>query len=156
MAGYIQEIRRKIGHDRLIAVGAGVFVYRDGKVLLQRRRDNHCWAMHGGCVEVGEAVEDAARRELLEETGLVAGRLTLLGVFSGEDMLYTYPNGDNIYIIGVTYVCTDFSGEPLPETEEAAELRWFAMDGLPDAVTPPDRKPLAAFAAYVKREEGFV
>ena len=37
---YIESLRRKIGHDEIIAVGAGVFPVRDGKVLLQRRRDN--------------------------------------------------------------------------------------------------------------------
>jgi ADP-ribose pyrophosphatase YjhB (NUDIX family) len=54
-------IRKKIGHDRLIAVGAGVFVYKDGKVLLQKRKDNLCWALHGGVVEMGEGVEEAAK-----------------------------------------------------------------------------------------------
>ena len=40
---YIESLRRKIGHDEVIAVGAGVFPVREGKVLLQRRRDNGCW-----------------------------------------------------------------------------------------------------------------
>ncbi|XOK59681.1 NUDIX hydrolase [Paenibacillus elgii] len=101
MAGYISNIRKKIGHERLIVTAAGVIIYKDGKVLLQKRRDNHCWAMHGGGVEIGETVEETAKRELLEETGLIANDLELLGVFSGEDRLYTYPNGDEVYTIGI-------------------------------------------------------
>ena len=40
------------------------------------------YALPGGFVEVGETVEDACRRELMEETGVRAGRLQLLGVYS--------------------------------------------------------------------------
>ncbi|MCL2461896.1 MAG: NUDIX hydrolase [Defluviitaleaceae bacterium] len=148
MTNYIAGMRKKIGHDRLMFVGASVFVYKDGKVLLQKRRDNGCWAQHGGCVEIGEAVEDAARRELFEETGLTAGKLELLGVFSGNDTMYAYPNGDQVYIIDVAYVCRDFSGELLPETDETAELKWFDIGEIPENISPPDIKPMAAFVEW--------
>ncbi|TDF89425.1 NUDIX hydrolase [Paenibacillus piri] len=149
--GYIQNIRKKIGHDRLIAVGAGVFVYKDGKVLLQKRKDNLCWALHGGGVEMGEGVEDAAKRELFEETGLVANKLELLGIFSGDDRMYTYPNGDEVYLIGIIYVCNDFSGELLSETDETLELKWFDIDNLPQEISPPNIKPLESFVQFIKR-----
>lgn len=147
---YVQAMRARIGHERLLLVGAGVFVYRDDKVLLQKRRDSGCWADHGGCVELGERVEDAARRELREETGLIARGLTLLGVFSGEDMLHTYPNGDEASIVSILYVCDDFEGEPLPETDETLCLQWFDLDALPENISPPSRRPLAAFVEYVR------
>ncbi len=140
-----------MGHNRIIIVGAGVFVFKNGRVLLQKRRDNHCWAMHGGGVEIGERVEDAAKRELYEETGLTANKLGLLGVFSGENMMYTYPNGDEVCIIGVSYVCGDFSGELLAETDETTELRWFDIDNLPKDISPPDKEPMRAFVEYAKR-----
>lgn len=150
MSEYIQNIRRKIGHDRLIAVGAGVFVYRQGQVLLQKRKDNHCWGIHGGAVEIGETTEEAAKRELWEETGLIANKLELLGVFSGKDMLYTYPNGDEVYIIGINYVCRDFSGDLLSETDETLGLQWFDIYELPQEINPLDKKPLQAFINYIK------
>lgn len=150
MNNYIRNIRSKIGHDRLIVVGAGVFVYRDGKILLQKRRDNHCWAIHGGAVEMGETTEEAAKRELREETGLTAHKLELLGVFSGEEMMYTYPNGDEVYIIGVNYVCRDFSGSMLTETDETLNLEWFDINELPEDISPPDKAPLKAFVDYIR------
>lgn len=61
MTEYIKNMRKYIGHDTLILTGAGVFIHKDGKLLLQRRRDNNCWADHGGCVEIGEQVEEAAK-----------------------------------------------------------------------------------------------
>lgn len=155
MDGYVKEMRRKIGTDMLMFAGAGIFLYQDGKVLLQRRRDNGCWSDHGGCIEIGETAEEAARRELFEETGLVAGKLSLLGVFTGKEMLYTYPNGDQAYIIGISYICEDFSGELLAETNETAELRWFDVNRLPEEISPPVRKPMAAFAKWAqKRHDG--
>jgi 8-oxo-dGTP pyrophosphatase MutT (NUDIX family) len=54
-------------------VGADVLVQcGEGEVLLQLRRDGRYWSMPGGALEPGESLEDAARRELQEETGLVA------------------------------------------------------------------------------------
>lgn len=149
---YVKAMRARIGHDRLMLVGAGVIVYRDGKILLQRRRDNGCWADHGGCVELGESVEAAARRELLEETGLTAGGLTLVGIFSGKDMYFTYPNGDEAYIISVIFLCDDFSGEPLPDNEETTCLQWFALDDLPQDIdiSPPSRRAVAACVQFIQ------
>lgn len=137
MTNYVRKIRKHIGHDPLILVGVGVFIHKDGKLLLQKRRDNNCWADHGGCVEIGEAVEETAKRELYEETGLIANRLELIGVFSGKNMMYTYPNGDNVYIIGISYLCEDYSGIPLTETNETTDLQWFDINSLPENISPP-------------------
>jgi 8-oxo-dGTP diphosphatase len=56
-----------------------------GRLLLIRRGNppfkGH-YALPGGFVDVGETVEDACRRELMEETGVKAGRLELIGVYS--------------------------------------------------------------------------
>ena len=151
MQEYIRNIRKKVGPDRIIIVGAGVFVYKEGKVLLQKRKDNLCWALHGGCVEIGEKVEDAAKRELREETGLIANKLELLGVFSGESMMYTYPNGDEVCIISIIYVCHDFSGELLSETDETSELKWFDINNLPKNISPPNVEPMNAFVEYMQQ-----
>jgi len=144
---YIKYIREKVGHDRVILVGSGVFLYKDNKLLLQRRKDNSRWAIHGGAVNIGENVEDAAKRELKEETGLIANKLELFGVFSGENMMYTYANGDEVYIIAVTYLCNDFSGELHPEADEVLELKWFDIDNLPKDISPIDIDAINAFVA---------
>lgn len=142
MIEYIKSMRKYIGQETLMLVGAGIFIHRDGKLLLQKRRDNGCWSDHGGCVEIGEKVEDTAKRELFEETGLIAHNIELLGVFSGQDMMYTYPNGDKVYIIGISYLCEDYSGVPLTETEETTDVKWFSIDALPENISPPVVEPL--------------
>jgi ADP-ribose pyrophosphatase YjhB (NUDIX family) len=54
----------------------------DGIVLIERKNPPHGWALPGGFVDYGERVEDAARREAQEETGLDVELTALLGVYS--------------------------------------------------------------------------
>lgn len=157
--GYIMELRQVVGHRKLLMPGAGVFPIRDGKVLLQKRRDNGLWADHGGSVELSEKVEDAARREMLEETGLVAGELTLFGIYSGPEMDHVYPNGDQVSIIGMYFTCEDFSGTVKLQAEEVTELKWFPLDQLPahEEISPVSRQPLYDAAGKylnLKKNEG--
>ena len=65
-----------------VQTGASVIVVDDaGRILMQQRQDDGTWSYPGGRVEIDETVEDAARREVREECGLVVGELSLLGVF---------------------------------------------------------------------------
>ncbi|MFZ2965669.1 MAG: NUDIX domain-containing protein [Leuconostoc falkenbergense] len=129
---YIHDIRQKIGHALLIGVGAGVIIEKDGKILLQNRADGLGWGIHAGGIDPGETFEEAARRELLEEIGLIANYLGLFGAYSGEDSFLTYPNGDKIYFPTIIYVCRDFSGQLQAQKEEVSELRWFdVQEALP-------------------------
>ena len=106
------DMRKVVGHRCILQVGASVILEDEhGRVLLQKRVDNHMWGYAGGSVELDEKVEDAAKRELFEETGLIANSLELFGVFSGKELHYIYPNGDEVSNIDVVYVCRDYCGE---------------------------------------------
>ena len=145
--GYVQTIRQKIGHDPLLIVGASVILVNgQGQVLLQRRADNGMWGYHGGCVELYEDVEQAARRELLEETGLVAGKMELYGVFSGPALAFTYPNGDQASVVDCVFLCDAYSGDLRMQPEEVSELRWFSPDALPEQITSANRPALMKWA----------
>src|SRR5699024_9078647 len=93
--GYVMNLRKLVGSRPLVIAGASVIVVDEEKrLLLQLRKDNHCWGLAGGSLEPGETLEDVAKRELQEETGLIANELTYFQTFSGNEFYYKYPNGD--------------------------------------------------------------
>lgn len=124
-------------------VGAGVAVLNDNKVVLIRRADNGLWDIPGGAVEPGEAVEDAARRELREETGLEAAPLTLLGVFSGPEFQHTYPDGNVVEWVTVLF-SADWDDEVPRAGDDAAKVAWYPLDALPTGLSPAAGRYLAA------------
>jgi 8-oxo-dGTP pyrophosphatase MutT (NUDIX family) len=136
LSEYVQELRKYVGHRPLIIVGATVVVLNEkGEILLQQRSDSGDWGLPGGAMEIGESLEETARRELLEETGLTAGRLRLLNVLSGPEWYYRYPNGDETYNVIHLFLASDVSGELAMADGESLALRYFPLDGLPHMET---------------------
>ena len=132
MGEYIMDMRRRVGSIPLMQCGASVIVENEkGEILLQQRSDNGAWGYAGGSVELYEKVEEAAARELLEETGLIAEELELLGVFSGPEMAYTYPNGDQVSNVDVVFLCRKYHGTLLCQEGEVEKLAFFAPYALP-------------------------
>lgn len=134
---YFLELRKFVGHSPLLIVGATVFVLNDkNQLLMLKRADNRCWGPPGGAVEPGEVVEDAARRETFEETGLEINELTLFGVFSGADQFYRYPNGDEVHIVGITYLTHVPDGE-IHISAEHTDWKYFSLNEIPAEISPP-------------------
>lgn len=146
---YIMDLRKVVGHRPLLQVGASVIVVDEcGRILLQLRSDNNTWGYAGGSVEIDEKVEDAAKRELYEETGLVADDLQLLGVYSGEDMHNVYPNGDEVSNIDIVYICKKYSGKLHCQADEVERLNFFAISQLPKNIFKPN---LPAIKEYITK-----
>ena len=143
MSSYIMDLRKIVGHRPLLQVGASVIVVdEENRVLLQLRSDNHCWGYAGGSVELDEPVEEAAKRELFEETGLIAQELELFGVFSGKDTHYVYPNGDEVSNIDIVYICRKYTGTLICQEGEVDKLKFFNPNELPDNIFEPIKKAL--------------
>lgn len=85
------------------------------------------------------------KKELLEETGLIANNLDLYGVFSGLEQYHVYPDGNEAYIIDIVYLCNDFSGELCRQESEVLDLEWFDFDKIPDKLSPPIKSVLIKF-----------
>ncbi|HEY3281859.1 MAG TPA: NUDIX domain-containing protein [Armatimonadota bacterium] len=132
-------MRSIIGQRLLLLVGSGVLVLdTEGRLLLHRRSDNGCWGIPGGCMEPGETLEETARREVLEETGLRLGELTLYGVFSGPEYTYHYPNGDLANTVSIIYLARMPEEEPIhAPSSETLELGFFDPHDLPEDISPP-------------------
>lgn len=138
---YIAEMRKDVGHAPLMVTSCGVIIENDkGEILLQKRRDNGCWALLGGSMEIGEKFVEVAKREVFEEAGIEIGELTLFGIYSGEDRIITYPNGDICCGTGIIFKTTVYSGEIQNNTEEALEHRFFGKADLPDNINEYDKR----------------
>ncbi len=141
MTGYIAEMRKLVGHRPILQCAASVVCIDEiGRILLGRRSDNRKWGYAGGSAEMDEPAEACAKRELYEETGLLAEDLTLFCVNSGPQTHYVYPNGDEVSNFEVVYVCRKWQGEPRSADGEMEELRFFYGDEIDLAeISPPIR-----------------
>ena len=72
-----------------------------GEILLQKRADNGWWGLPSGYVDVGESVEQAALREIWEETGIRTRVKRLVGIYSDpqHNVIGTYPDGSLIQFV---------------------------------------------------------
>lgn len=140
MSGYIMNLRKYVGHMTLIQCAASIIIENEeGQILLGKRTDNHMWGYSGGSIEIDESTEDCAKRELLEETGLVAEELEFFMINSGPETHYVYPNGDEVSNVEIIYICKKYHGELRPQEEEISELRFFDIDDIPDEISFPIR-----------------
>jgi len=109
---------------------ADVIITRPGDrssiLLVRRRNPPHGWALPGGYVAYGESVEDAARREALEETRLNVTLERLFHVYSDPSR---DPRGHTVTVVFVG----EAEGTPVGG-DDAAEARFFDAERLPEAI----------------------
>lgn len=125
-----------LGVDAGRAIGvrpsvSAVIFDRRGALLLQQRADGGQWGLPGGSVEVGESVDAAVRREVLEETGLRVTVRRLVGVYSDPALqVVRYPDGAVWHYVNVCFECA-VRGGALTTCDETLALRYFPLRRLP-------------------------
>ena len=134
--GYVEELRAIIGHRPIILNGCIAFVVNPaGEFLMQQRTYPYGkWGFPGGLMELGESTQETTRREILEETGLTIGELTLFGVYSGKKYFCTAQNGDQFYVVTTVYITHDYSGTLCINDDESLRLEWVSVDNLPENI----------------------
>lgn len=138
---YISNLRKYIGHEPLINIGATVIVMNDkNEILLNLRSDTNTWGIIGGGMELGESLEETAARELMEESNLTAEHFELIDLLSGKNLYFKYPNGDETYTVIALYRAIGVSGKLKINDDESCKLQYFPIDKLP---------PLESRAEYV-------
>ncbi|WP_462272345.1 NUDIX domain-containing protein [Methanohalophilus sp.] len=104
----------------------GVIILNGKIVLIKRKNEPYrgSFALPGGFVEIGETTEEAVKREVMEETGLLIEILKLVGVYSDPSR---DPRG---HTVSVAYLAVG-KGEPKADTD-AAEVGCFESNNLPE------------------------
>jgi 8-oxo-dGTP diphosphatase len=115
-----------------LTVDAVVFAYEASQLyilLIKRENDpfKNKWALPGGFVEVDETVENAAKRELEEETGLSVDGLEQVHTFSA---IHRDPRKRTISV--AHYVLTKKTDKTISAGDDAADAGWFPMQDLPE------------------------
>lgn len=116
----------------------GIVFNEENKVLLVHRRfPPHAWGPPAGFPDYGEAPQDTVEREVLEETGITCVVLAPMGDYEYEE----YNARLNIY------VCDYLFGK-LRCSFESKNVGWFALDELPENISPSKEVLYKAFDLY--------
>ncbi|GAA2714554.1 MULTISPECIES: NUDIX domain-containing protein [Streptomyces] len=95
---------------------AGAVVREDGRVLAIRRADNGCWELPGGVLEIDEAPEAGACREVLEETGVEVSVDRLTGVYKNMSR----------GVVALVFRCRPVGGRERA-SDEATAVSWLTL-----------------------------
>jgi 8-oxo-dGTP diphosphatase len=132
--------------DRRVSVGVGCLVFMDGKLLMARRRGVHgdgSWSPPGGALEYGESFEQAARREVEEETGvLIAGLPTYLATTNDVFVV------EQRHFVTVWMMASWASGVPVAAAPyELDAVAWVSAGNVPAPLFEPFERLLRTVAA---------
>ncbi len=110
-----------------IGVGVAVFLEKDGKILLLKRKKAHgegSWCLPGGSMEIGEDFKKSAERETKEETGLDVKYERVISV--SNDIIY----GTHWITVGIKASLDKNQKPKLMEPEKCSDIGWFSLDNL--------------------------
>ena len=133
-------------------LAASIACFRDGKALIARRGrapNQGLWSLPGGRIEFGETAAEAARRELLEETGVTAEVLGLAEIV--EAIAHDEMGAATRHAVILAYAGRWTSGEPLTG-EEALEIAWASPQEILGFETTPGLAGVVARSAAILGE----
>jgi ADP-ribose pyrophosphatase YjhB (NUDIX family) len=151
---YLGKLREKVGNDLILTPGARVILEdAEGCIALVKRTDNGLWALPAGSAEPGLSIEDNARREVREETGLILKSFTCYGFASHpEREVHTYPNGNQVHAFAILLCSKDYEGTVGNFDDEVSEVKFYSLDALPppEDCSPNEYHSIQCYREYRK------
>ena len=141
MSDYIKDLRKLTKHHPLLIPHSVVVLFNEkNEVLLEERSDDGYFDFPGGALDLKETIEDAGKRELFEETGIIADELELFKIYSGEITHYVYFNGDEIYGVDAVFICKKYHGEFKAQEYEVKNLIFCPLDRMPEKMSKRNKQ----------------
>ena len=141
MSDYIEDLRKLTKHHPLLIPHSIVVLFNErNEVLLEERSDDGYFDFPGGALDLKETIEDAGKRELFEETGIIADELELFKIYSGEITHYVYFNGDEIYGVDAVFICKKYHGELKAQENEVRNLIFCPLDKMPEKMSKRNKQ----------------
>ena len=107
-------------------------------------------------MEKGETPIETLKRELLEELGILPVKYELMGVLSGEELHYIYPNKDEVYVLETLFFVTDYKVVTDKTDDEVNSTTWTYINEIPKDIHEPDRPVIKRLKEYLKTKKCFV
>lgn len=121
--------------DNFPKVGVGVIIIKDNKILFGQRKNAHgedTWSVPGGHLEFNESIEECAKREVFEETGIEIKNLKI-GPFTNDIFEKEQKHYITIYVIA-DY---NYGKVEVKEPDKMIEWNWFSWNNLPKPLFKP-------------------
>ncbi|AQT74361.1 MULTISPECIES: NUDIX domain-containing protein [Streptomyces] len=109
--------------NSMVVAASAVVTDDQGRILLQRRRDNDLWALPGGGMDLDDSLPGTAVREVKEETGLDVEITGLVGTYTDPKHIIEYSDGEVRRQFNVCFTAR-ITGGVLAISDESTELRF--------------------------------
>lgn len=122
--------------NSLVPAASAVVIDDEGRIVLQRRRDNEMWVLPGGVMELGESVAECAIRETREETGLDVEVTGIVGIYSDPKHVFAYDDGEVRQEFSIC-VLAQVRGGTIQVSDESHEVQAFDAHEIEDLPMVP-------------------
>jgi ADP-ribose pyrophosphatase YjhB (NUDIX family) len=135
--------------NSLVPAASAIVADHEHRILLIRRSDNELWSVPGGRMEIGESISDAASREVLEETGIRARPIRVVGIYSSPKNVVAYDDGEVRQQFSVCFECELIGGDTRP-SDESLEVGFYGEEAIQSM--PMSEAVRQRVSDYLKRD----
>ena len=112
--------------NSLVPAASAIVTNHEGKILLQRRRDNDLWALPGGAMNIGESIRETVVREVKEETGFDVQPQYITGIYTDPQHVVAFSDGEVRQQFSICFSCTIVGGER-QVSDESHDVAFFSL-----------------------------
>ncbi|MCI8364120.1 MAG: NUDIX domain-containing protein [Eubacterium sp.] len=148
-------------------VSAAGLVFKDDKVLLIRSKKRG-WEIPGGVIEQGETILDGLKREIFEESGIIAKPENIVGIYQRISIKAGYGPLEGMILpptVNLTFICKYVDGKE-GISDESIEVNWFSLQKAKEIITDPYIKKAVedmigfdgrqCFGSFKQNEDGMI